>query len=282
MGGHGIDSRESRTPQSAPASTASPARVVVLSGHGGRAPAALLGALGRHGLSARVVGDAPAVMTAVAEAGAATRAVIVCEPSRRAAVDPLREALAAYYPQVARWAYHAAVGAESARVTRLDESGSVPPEAEAGGSSKPIEPDHRSTSRGTAEAPGSAAASDEAPGGRFADLASVVEQATTDEAGPRLRLAVDEDEADHGDDRPRRVSPEERRRRAERARRRLADLSVTASPAVGRDTQATASTDDPDQPLVTREELAMLLGPPESAHDASPHAPAHDPPARSS
>ena len=295
----GIDA--SNPTRSSPADAAS--RVVVLSPPHGSTPAVLLSALGKKGLSCSVVSDSPAVVAELAAQPA--KAVVVCDPQERRSVGDLVHALAVYFPGTLRWGYRSdREGPHLQRLEAFTSDASFPAvEEEQGSHEEQGSPGDAHRGHGglagrkgpafhrdrTAQPTREQASEDRAAGGSFDELASLVEQATEDAGGPRLRLAGGNLESWEG--RAASAAPTQRpdapsqssRIRATRLRRRLADLvhpatnsnstaenhpaGVSVSPYVH---TPEASTDSDDEPLITREELAMLLGPPETEPAPAP------------
>lgn len=270
-------------------------RVVVLSPPHGSTPAVLLSALGKKGLSCSIVSDPPAVVAELAAQPA--KALVVCDPQRRRSVGDLSHALAVYFPRTLRWGYRS--DRDGPHLQRLETFASAAsrPEVEnhgpdavdhahgrpEGRMGEAFQADH------TAPPTPEQASGPRAAGGSFDQLASLVEQATEDAEAPRLRLAGGDLAAWEG--RAASAPPGQRpsapsqssRIRATRLRRRLADL---VHPATNRNSTAEnhptgvsvsphvhtpeAAMHSDEEPLITREELAMLLGPPETAPALAP------------
>lgn len=307
---------------------ATPARVVVLvpkdpdatataagsaSSSGPALPAALLNVLGRKGLEASVVHDAPAVMVELARRPA--RAVVVClsgvSDAALSRADDLMRAVARYHPAAARWAYHADPPRPRLTAWSPDPHASQDPSPKTAPPAAPSKEPRFADATGDAPGPrpevtaaqrepaASAAPSPtppedvsdpstqapphhphDTPPGPPGDhpatptqLAEAVERATWEQAGPRLRLAgVEDDEPEStADHKP--VPPEERRRRARRARRRLGDLLGRARQPQAKQTAAAGMKPSPapseGEPLLSREEIDMLLGPGDESDPAS-------------
>lgn len=226
-------------------------RVVVLVPEGRPAPRLLLRAVERKRLPACVVHDAPAVLAELAVRPC--RAVIVCEAEMRRDLDELAAVVACYHPRVPLWEYAADEATPAIRKlsTTRPRRAAPPPRSE------------QPRPRADADEPT-----------RVVDAASRVERHTEWAAGPRLRLAGVDGEGGE-DDRPERVSPEQRRRRAAGARERLAQIVHRARveagvEAEGSDANKAEAPPRPappvshrDEPLISQEELAMLLGSPD-------------------
>lgn len=283
MGGGITPSNEQRSPQ------ANESRVVVLAPPRAVTPAVLLRALGRKGLACCVVSDLPEVMAEVGVMPA--KAVVVCEPQAWPGIADLAHALAVYFPATLRWGYRRE--GSGPRLQPLETCGSAAaPSRDAAKSSEREQPGDTQTQSRT-----ESSEADRATGGSFPTLASVVEQATEEAGGPRLRLAGGDMEPSqlpaaaaaaayrqHGSSRGGRI-------RAARTRRRLADIvhgvvraeaSTDTSVATTQASQPTAASPESccahraaagapaeDEPLITQEELAMLLGSPEPASTAA-------------
>ena len=263
-----------------------PPRAVVLVPPGGTPPAVLLGALGRKGFSCCIVTDVPAVMAELASQPAL--AVVVCEPQRQQGVRDLAQALAVYFPDTLRWGYRSQGRGPSLQSLEASWATSSPSENRRARRDAPSPFDPRAEAT---RAESNEADEDPEAGGSFDSLASLVEQATEAVGGPRLRLAGSDVEAGHWRAASDSASPNSRlasqssRIRAARLRRRLADLvhatNQADSPAASETRKGprtpevhptAAATDCDDEPLISQEELAMLLGPPEPETEPEPRA----------